>query len=132
MSLCTFPNDSSQVSIYMYHKLTITCYNIRRLKITVTTMTHLQPQKLSTVPDQWTEIIEDLWKHLPYFQDEKYLYDDNCLKFDCVKLQYGDQEESENESETWPHQNTLGKEDVPEEVDEVKEKGKLAMLPRLF
>lgn len=91
-------------------------------------MTHSQPQKLPVVTDQWTEII-DLWMHLPYFHN---LYDEKCLKFDCVKLQYGDQEESHNDSETWPHQNILDKEDAPEEVDEVKEKGKLAILPRSF
>ena len=89
-------------------------------------MTHLQPQKLSVVTDQWTEIIDDLWMHLPYFDDEN-LYDDKCLKFDCVKLQYGDQEESDNDSETWPH--ILDKEDAPEKVDEVKEKGKLVIFP---
>ena len=79
-----------------------------------------RPQKSSMVPDtKWTEIIEDLWKHLPHFQDEKYLYDDKCLKFDCIKLQYGDQEESDSDSETWPHQNTPDMQESLEEVDEI-------------
>ena len=76
--------------------------------------------------DQWTKIIDDLLMHLPYFDDEN-LYDEKCLN-NCVKLQYGDQEESDNDGETRPHHNTLDKEDVPEEVDEVKEKGKLVIL----
>lgn len=90
-----------------------------RLKIKVTTMTS-QAQN-SIVEDKWTEIIEDLWKHLPHFQDDEELYDDNCLKFDCVALQFGDGEESDSDSETWLHQNTSDMEDSYEEVTKKEE-----------
>ena len=52
------------------------------------------------------------------------MYDKRCLKFDCVKLQlqYGDQEESDSDSETWPHQSTLDKEDAPEKLMRLKRK----------
>jgi len=67
-------------------------------------MVNLQPQNSSTVQNKWTEIIEDLWKYLPYLQDEEQLYDENCLKYDCIKLQFGDGDGEENESddEPWP------------------------------
>lgn len=78
---------------------------------------------------KWTEIIEDLWKvHLPHFQDEVKLYDDNCLKFDCVNLQYGDDEESDSDSETWLDQNTSDMEDSMEEVSETEETEKQSEL----
>ena len=84
-------------------------------------MTHSQGQN-STAEEKWTEIIEDLWrKHLPHFQDEEELYDDNCLKFNCVALQFGDGEESDSDSETWLHQNTSDMEDSFVEVNESSE-----------
>ena len=73
------------------------------------------------VEDKWTEIIEDLWKHLPHFQDVEELYDDHCLKFDCVTLQFGHGEESDSDSETWVHQNTSDMEDSYEEVTKKEE-----------
>jgi len=93
-------------------------------------MIHSQPQKSSVVPDKWTEIIEDLWKHLPHFQYEEYPYDDNCLKFDCFKLQFiNDQEEGDSDSEPWPHQITPNKEDA--KAAKIT-KGKMVMFQRLF
>ena len=83
-------------------------------------MTHSQAQ-YSTGEDKWTEIIEDLWKHLPHFQDEEELYDDDCLKFDCVTLQFGDGEESDSDSETWLHQNTSDMEVSDDEVTKTEE-----------
>jgi len=62
-----------------------------------------RPQNSSTVQIKWSEIIENLCKYLPHLQDEEELYDDNCLKFDCVKLQFGDGGESESDDEPWPH-----------------------------
>ena len=82
-------------------------------------MTHSQAQ--NSTEDKWTEIIEDLWKHLPHFQDEEELYDDNCLKFDCVTLQFGDGEESDSDSETWLHQNTSDMEVSDDEVTKTEE-----------
>ena len=79
-------------------------------------MTHSQAQN-TAVKDNWTEIIEDLWEHLPHFQDKEELYDDHCLKFDCVTLQFGDGEESDTDSETWLHQNTSDMEDSLVEVE---------------
>ena len=67
--------------------------------------------------NKWTEIIEDLWQFLPL---EKYWYNDHCLKFDCVRLQFGDQEENDNDSETWPQQNPSDAEDACEEASEIK------------
>ena len=85
-------------------------------------MTCSQVKDHSAVERKWTEIIEDLWKvHLPHFQDEVKLYDDNCLKFDCVNLQYGNDEESDSDSETWLDQNTSDMEDSVEEVSETEE-----------
>ena len=74
-----------------------------RIKLKVMMLVNLQPQNLSTAQIKWTEIIEDLWKYLPHFQNEDQLYDENCLKFDCIKLQFGDSEESESDDEPWPH-----------------------------
>jgi len=39
------------------------------------------------------------------FKKEEELYDNDCLKLDCIKLQFGndDADESDNDSETWPH-----------------------------
>ena len=80
-----------------------------RLKTKVTKLTHLQVQAStswrSANNKKWTENIEDLLTHLPNVQKEEELYDDNCLKLDCIKLQFGDDddEESDNDSETWPH-----------------------------
>ena len=87
-------------------------------------MTHSQAQSSSAVEDKWTEIVEDLWKHLPHFQDVEDLYDDNCLKFNCVTLQFGDGEESDSDSETWLHQNTSDTEDSLVEVHDTKEECK--------
>lgn len=84
-------------------------------------MTHSQTQSSTVVEDKWTEIIEDLWKHLPHFQDVEDLYDDNCLKLNCVTLQFGDGEESESDSETWLQQNTSDTEDSLVEVHDTKE-----------
>ena len=82
-------------------------------------MTHSQAQNTPKGEDKWTEIIEDLWKvHLPHFQDEVKVYDDDCLKLDCVTLQYGDDEESESDGETWLDQDI---EDSTEETIETKE-----------
>ena len=83
-------------------------------------MAHLQTQAAKTAVNKWTEIIGDLWKYLPHFQDEKQLYDDNFLKFDCVKLKFGDGEASESDSETWLHHNTSDMEESLVEVDELK------------
>ena len=92
-------------------------------------MTHSQAQN-SEAEKKWTEIIEDLWKHLPHFQDEEELYDDHCLKFDCVALQFGDGEESDSDSETWLHQNTSDMEDSSVVVNETKEYCKLIYVYR--
>ena len=65
-------------------------------------------------PDKWSEIIEDLWEHLSHFKDKETLslYDDNCLKLDCITLQYVDgQESTSSDSITWLHQNTSDLED---------------------
>ena len=75
----------------------------------------------SIVVEKWTEIIEDLWKHLPHFQDDEELYDDHCLKFDCVALQFGDGEESDSDSETWLHQNSSDMEDSFEIVQKTED-----------
>jgi len=64
-------------------------------------MADSQTQDSSTATNKWSEIIEDLWKYLPHFQDEEQLYDENCLKFDCIKLQFGDGEESESDDIPW-------------------------------
>ena len=105
----------------------MTCYYFNRLKLSVTAMTHSQAQN-SEAEKKWTEIIEDLWKHLPHFQDEEELYDDHCLKFDCVALQFGDGEESDSDSETWLHQNTADMEDSFVAVNETKEDCKLKFI----
>ena len=73
-----------------------------RLKLKVTATMESQSQSSTTTPDQWTEIIEDLWDLLPHFQQ---WYDEDCLKFDCVKLQFGDGEEISNDDEMWLDQN---------------------------
>jgi len=62
-----------------------------------------RPQNSSTTQTKWSEIIEDLWNYLPHLQDEEQLYDEDCLKFDCVRLQFGDGGESESDDEPWPH-----------------------------
>jgi len=92
-------------------------------------MTHSQLQKSFVVPDKWTEIIEDLWKHLPHFQDKEYSYDDNSLKFDCGKPQFIDQEEGDSDNVPWPHHNTPDTEDT--KVAEIAE-GKIAIFQKLF
>ena len=71
--------------------------------------------------EQWNEIIKDLWECLPHFQDEIYLYDEHCIQFDCVVL-----EESDSDSETWPHQNTSDIEDEHEEIEDIKDENKMA------
>ena len=118
MSLCAFQNGTSQVSEIPI-QLASWCMNyllLFRLKISVKAMTHSLAQN-TAVEDKWTEIIEDLWEHLPHFQDKEELYDDHCLKFDCVTLQFGDGEESDTDSETWLHQNTSDMEDSLVEVE---------------
>ena len=89
-------------------------------------MTRSQAQNTPKEEEKWTEIIEDLWKvHLPHFQDEVKVYDDNCLKLDCVTLQYGDDEESESDSEPWLDQDI---EDSTEDTRETKETEKESKL----
>ena len=73
-----------------------------RLKLKVTATMESQSQSSTTTPDQWTEIIEDLWDLLPHFQQ---WYDEDCLKFDCVKLQFGDGEEISSDDEMWLDKN---------------------------
>ena len=68
-----------------------------RLKLKIKDLAHSQVQN-STAEDKWIEIIEDLWTHLPHFQEEKRSYDDSSLNI-------SDEEESDSESETWLHQN---------------------------
>ena len=98
------------------HKLICYC----RLKIKVKDMACPQVKDPSAGENKWTEIIEDLWKvHLPHFQDEVKVFDDNCLKFDCVT--YGDGEESDSDSETWLDHNIPDMEDSVVEVSETKE-----------
>ena len=41
------------------------------------------------------------------------MYDDHCIQFDCYI-----QEESDSDSETWPHQNTS---DIKEEHEEIED-----------
>lgn len=96
MPLCALPNDTSHVSKCVYTLLVYkpTCYC--RLKLKVKDAAHLQVQN-STPEDKWIEIIEDLWTHLPHFQEEKRSYDDSSLIL-------SDGEESDSESETWLHQ----------------------------
>ena len=91
-------------------------------------MTHSQAQSPSAVDDKWTEIIEDLWKHLPHFQDVEEVYDDNCLKFDCIALQFGDGEESDSDSETWLHHNTPDMQRSFAKTPDTKEECKLPLL----
>lgn len=81
-------------------------------------MIHSQPHKSLVTGSKWTEIIEDLWQFLPL---EQHWYDDQCLKFDCVRLQFGDQEESDNDSETWPQQNPSDTKDACKTADEIKD-----------
>ena len=82
-------------------------------------MIHSQPHKSLVTGSKWTEIIEDLWQFLPL---EKHWYDDHCLKLDCVRLQFGDQEESDDDSETWPQQNPSDTKDACKTADEIKDK----------
>ena len=60
-----------------------------------------QPQN-SMASTKWTEIIEDFWKP---FKNKDQLYDENYLKYDCIKLQFqiDDGEESDSDSESWLH-----------------------------
>ncbi|XP_065913406.1 uncharacterized protein [Dysidea avara] len=92
-------------SILAYHYVQFRM-TLRKINLKVMMMVNLRSQNPSTETVQWTEIIEDLWKYLPHFQDEEQLYDENCLKFDCIKLQFGDGEESESGDEPWPHDNS--------------------------
>ena len=64
-------------------------------------MVDSQPQDPSTVTNKWSEIIEDLWKDLPHFQDDQQLYDKKCLESDCVKLQFGDDTENQSDDIPW-------------------------------
>ena len=68
-----------------------------RFKIKAKEITYSQSQ--SHPAQEWSENIKDLWKiHLSHFQKN---YDDNCLKLDCVTLQYVDGNDNETESEIW-------------------------------
>ena len=82
--------------------------------------------------DKWSEIIEDLWEHLSHFKDKENflsLYDDNCLKLDCITLQYVDgQESTSSDSITWLHQNTSDMEDSHVETDEAVSQSKFIFL----
>lgn len=82
-------------------------------------MTNSQVQNSSITEETWTEIIGDLWIHLPHFQKEERLYDDRCLKIDCAA------EESESDDETWPHKSTPDMEDTSVEVNQTKEQCEL-------
>ena len=87
-----------------------------RLKLKVTATTESQSQSATETLDKWTEIIEDLWDQLPHFQQ---WYDEDCLKFDCVKLQFGDGEEISNDDEMWLDQNC--EEESPAAIEENKQ-----------
>ena len=79
-------------------------------------------------PDKWNEIIEDLWEHLSHFKDKErsLLYDESCLKLDCITLQYVDgQESTSSDSITWLHQNTSDMEDSLVEIGETSSESKL-------
>ena len=65
-----------------------------RLKLKVRSSMESLEQSTATM---WTEIIENLWDRLPHFQQ---WYDEDCLQFNCVKLKFGDDEESDND-EIW-------------------------------
>ena len=87
----------------------------------------VQSQSQSS-PDKWNEIIEDLWKHLSHFKDKEklLLYDDSCLKLDCITLQYVDgQESTSSDSITWLHQNTSDMEDSLVEIGKTSSESKL-------
>ena len=95
-----------------------------RLKIRVTEMAQSQSQGSSV---KWNEIIEDLWEHLSHFKDKEnlLLYDDGCLKLDCITSQYVDgQESTSSDSITWLHQNTSDMEDSLVETDEAVSESK--------
>ena len=77
-----------------------------------------QSQSTTTTLPQWTEIVEDLWDLLPHFQQ---WYDEDCLKFDCVKLQFADGEESDNDDDDiWLEQTACEKES-PATIEETKQ-----------
>ena len=76
-------------------------------------MSHFKSQDS---PDKWSEIIEDLWKHLSHFKGKNTLslYDDDC---DCKSSQFVDGEESiNNDSVTWLHQSTIHTKHSLEEI----------------
>ena len=51
------------------------------------------------------------------------MYDDHCIQFDCYLL-----EESDSDSEPWPHQNTsdIKKEQVIEKIEDIKDESEEA------
>ena len=54
------------------------------------------------------------------------LYDDSCLKLDCITLQYVDgQESTSSDSITWLHQNTSDMEDSLVEIGKTSSESKL-------
>jgi len=95
----------------------IVCKFVHRLKLKVQATRELQIQNTATVFSQWTEIIEDLWDLLPHFQQ---WYDEDCLKFDCVKLQFGDGKDSDNDNEIWLDHD-LAEKESPATVEETKQ-----------
>lgn len=75
-------------------------------------------------PNKWSEVIEDLWEHLSHFKDKEKLlpYDENCLKLDCITLQFVDGEDStSSDSVTWLDQKTLDMDESLVEIDEKNE-----------
>ena len=82
-------------------------YTHHRLKLKVRATMESHSQSPTTMPLKWTEIIEKLWDNLPHFQQ---WYDEDCLKFDCVKLQFDDGKVNNSDSEIWLDQNVCEKE----------------------
>lgn len=87
-------------------------YFTRRLRLKMLMMSNSQPQS-SKVLVKWTEIIEDFWKA---FKNKDQLYDENCLKYNCLKLQFHSDEVEESDNESWL--NPLSS-DTEEEDDEM-------------
>ena len=89
-----------------------------------------QQSKSQSTTTKWNEIIQDLWEHLSHFKDKEnlLLYDDGCLKLDCITLQYVDgQESTSSDSITWLHQNTSDMEDSLVEIGETSSESKLIL-----
>lgn len=49
------------------------------------------------------------------------MYDEHCIQFDCNIL-----EESDSDSETWPHQNTQDIKEEHEEIEDIKDESEEA------